>query len=134
MINPRPKIESSEVTLTSVQLPTSFIQIRFSCNQNIGEWIFLVWVSASPMFWLQENLLWMKKVGNWTEVHTYWNYLLLRNYYFSFTFKNHVNYICIMIDFVHFYKSLKSSFVFYFKKEKFNWKSNWWNQDVLGTV
>ena len=39
------------------------------------------------MFWLQENLIWMKEVGNWTEVHTYWNYLL-QNLYFKATTSN----------------------------------------------
>ena len=70
---------------TSVQLPTSLNRIRFSCNQNIGERIFLVWVGASPIFWLQKNLIWMKEVGNWTEVHTYWNHFL-QNTIFSVVF------------------------------------------------
>ena len=54
----------------SGQLPISFLQIRFFCNQNIGETLFLHWVSVSPIFWLQENLIWMKETGNWSEVHT----------------------------------------------------------------
>ena len=60
----------------SDQLPISFIKIRFSCNQKIGETFTQTKKKCSPMFWLQENLIWMKEVGNWTEVHTYWNYLL----------------------------------------------------------
>ena len=28
------------------------------------------------MFLLQENLILMKEVGNWTEMHTYWNHFL----------------------------------------------------------
>ena len=58
------------------------IQIRFSCNQNIGVTIFLHWVSVSPMFLLQENLIWMKEMGNWSEVHPLRNNFL-KNPYFS---------------------------------------------------
>ena len=70
--------------LCSVQLPTSFIQIRFSCNQKIEEEVTQTEKICSPMFWLLKNLLWIKKVGNWTKVHTYWNYLL-QNYYLKVT-------------------------------------------------
>ena len=51
----------------SWSLPISFLKIRFSCNQNIGETL-LHWVS--PKFWLQENLIFRKKLGNWSEVHS----------------------------------------------------------------
>ena len=27
-------------------------------------------LSVSPMFWLQENLIWIKEMGNWSEVHS----------------------------------------------------------------
>ena len=54
--------------------------------KTLRNWSFLVWESASPIFWLQANLIWMKEAGNWTEVHTYWNYLL-QNQYFSNHFK-----------------------------------------------
>ena len=53
----------------SDQLPISFIKIWFSCNQHIGETLFLHWVSVSPICWLQENLILMKKIHN--EVTSY---------------------------------------------------------------
>ena len=49
---------------TSDMLLISFIQIRFSCIQNIGETLTQRKESVSPMFWLQENLIWMKEMGN----------------------------------------------------------------------
>ena len=65
--------------------------IRFSCNQNIGEALTQTKKTHSLMFWLQENLIWMKEVGNWTEVNTYWRLgakvrlileLLMTSYFF----------------------------------------------------
>ena len=46
------------------QLPISFIQIRFSYIQNIGETLTQCIKSISPMFRLQENLILMNKMGN----------------------------------------------------------------------
>ena len=28
------------------------------------------WVCVSPMLWFHENLIWMKEMGNWSEVHS----------------------------------------------------------------
>ena len=62
--------------------PFSFIKIRFSYNQNIGETHFLHWVSVSPIFWLQENLILMKEMGNCPEFHL-WRSNFLQNLDFS---------------------------------------------------
>ena len=49
----------------SGQLNTFFIKIRLFCNQNIGEK-----KCVTPMFWLQENLILMKEMGNCPEFHS----------------------------------------------------------------
>ena len=61
-------------------MPISFIQIRFFRNQNIGETLTHSKKSVSPMFWLQDSLIWMKEMGNWSEVHSERNNFLKNPY------------------------------------------------------
>ena len=53
---------------TSDQLNIFFIKSRFSCNQNIGETLTQCKKMGPPMFWLQENLIFMNEMFNWSEV------------------------------------------------------------------
>ena len=47
------------------------IKIRFSCNQNIGETLFYIdWVSLQCFDYLLENLILMKEMLNWSEIHS----------------------------------------------------------------